>query len=104
MTQTASDATTPLGRLDPEDAQLALATVQEVLHRHALVENLVHRQEQNDSRSDLVEGLLHRQHEAELSALVNGLHPADIATHCDVLSNIRSAVLRVNVVAFNRIF
>jgi hypothetical protein len=79
MTQTTPDATAPVGRLDPEDAQLALATVQEVLHRHALVENLVHRQEQNDSRSDLVEGLLHRQHEAELSALVNSLHPADIA-------------------------
>ena len=79
MTQTTPDATTPVGRLDPEDAQLALATVQEVLHRHELVENLVHRQEQNDSRSDLVEGLLHRQHEAELSALVNSLHPADIA-------------------------
>ena len=64
MTQTASESLTPVGRLDPEDAQLALATVQEVLHRHKLVENLVHRQEQNDSRSELVEGLLHRQHEA----------------------------------------
>ena len=62
MTQTTPDATTPVGRLDPEDAQLALATVQEVLHRHELVENLVHRQERNDARSDLVEGLLHRQH------------------------------------------
>ena len=79
MTQTNLDATTPVGRLDPEDAQLALATVQEVLHRHELVENLVHRQERNDARADLVEGLLHRQHEAELSTLVNGLHPADIA-------------------------
>jgi len=78
MTQTTPDATTPVGRLDPEDAQLALATVQEVLHRHELVENLVHRQEQNDARSDLVEGLLHRQHEAELSDLVNSLHPADL--------------------------
>ena len=87
MTQTASESLTPVGRLDPEDAQLALATVQEVLHRHKLVENLVHRQEQNDSRSELVEGLLHRQHEAELTALVNGLHPADIAFILESLPN-----------------
>ena len=79
MTQTTLASTMPVGRLDPEDAQLALATVQEVLHRHELVENLAHRQEQHGERSDLVEGLLHRQHEAELSSLVNGLHPADIA-------------------------
>ena len=87
MTQTAPDSLTPVGRLDPEDAQLALATVQEVLHRHKLVENLVHRQEQNDSRSELVEGLLHRQHEAELASLVNGLHPADIAFILESLPN-----------------
>jgi magnesium transporter len=53
--------------------------VQELLQRHQLVENLVHRQEENDQRADLVEGLLQRQHDAELTALVNDLHPADIA-------------------------
>lgn len=66
-------------RLDPEDAQLALARVQEQLRRHALVEQLVHKQEEGDQRAALVEGLLHRQHENELRALVNALHPADIA-------------------------
>jgi magnesium transporter len=66
-------------RLDPEDAQLALARVQEQLRRHALVEHIVSRQQEGDDRAPLVEGLLHRQHENELRALVNELHPADIA-------------------------
>lgn len=69
----------PNRRLDPEDAQLALARVQEQLRRHALVEHLVHQQEEGDDRAPLVEGLMHRQHEQELRALVNDLHPADIA-------------------------
>jgi len=66
-------------RLDPEDAQQALTRVQEHLRRHALVENLVHQQEEGDEHGALVEGLLHQQHENELRALVNDLHPADIA-------------------------
>jgi magnesium transporter len=79
MTQTTPDAPVTARRLDPEDAQLALAKVQELLQRHEVVENLVHRQEENDQRADLVEGLLQRQHDAEITALVNDLHPADIA-------------------------
>lgn len=66
-------------RLDPEDAQLALTRVQEQLRRHALVEHLVHQQEGDDDRAPLIEGILQRQHENELRALVNSLHPADIA-------------------------
>ncbi|ARP85626.1 magnesium transporter [Bordetella genomosp. 9] len=66
-------------RLDPEDAQHALAEVQELLRRQELVASLVHRQEEGDTRADLVEQLVHRQHETELKALVDGLHPADIA-------------------------
>jgi magnesium transporter len=66
-------------RLDPEDAQLALTRVQEQLRRHALVEHIVNRQQQDDHRGPLVEGLLQRQHENELRSLVNELHPADIA-------------------------
>ena len=79
MTQITPDVPVTARRLDPEDAQLALAKVQELLQRHQLVENLVHRQEENDQRADVVEGLLQRQHDAELTALVNDLHPADIA-------------------------
>ncbi len=66
-------------RLDPEDAQLALNRVQEQLRRHALVEHLVHKQEEGQQSSPVVENLLQRQHEAELRGLVNSLHPADIA-------------------------
>jgi len=66
-------------RLDPEDAQHALAEVQELLRRQELVASLVHRQEEGDTRQDLVEQLVQRQHEAELKALVDGLHPSDIA-------------------------
>lgn len=79
MTDNDLDRTQTIRRLDPEDAQLALTRVQEQLRRHALVEQLVHKQEEGDQRAELVEGLLHRQHENELRALVNALHPADIA-------------------------
>jgi magnesium transporter len=79
MTQTPVEPAAIVRRLDPEDAQLALAKVQDLLHRHEVVENLAHRQEGGDERAELVESLIQRQHEAELSALVNDLHPADIA-------------------------
>jgi len=79
MTETDQSQARVVRRLDPEDAQLALARVQEQLRRQALVEQLVHKQEEGDERAALVEGLLHRQHESELRALVNALHPADIA-------------------------
>ena len=78
MTQPDAATKTPR-RLDPEDAQHALAEVQERLRRQQLVEDLVHRQEQGDNKASLVEDLVHRQHEAELKALVDALHPADIA-------------------------
>ena len=79
MEQTEPTSDTSNRRLDPEDAQLALARVQEQLRRHELVEHLVHQQEQGEERGPLVEGLMQRQHEQELRALVNDLHPADIA-------------------------
>ncbi|HEY7804644.1 MAG TPA: magnesium transporter [Orrella sp.] len=66
-------------RLDPEDAQLALTRVQEQLRRHAVVEHLVHKQEEGQQSAPIVENLLQRQHETELRGLVNSLHPADIA-------------------------
>jgi magnesium transporter len=93
MTQTPVEPTATARRLDPEDAQLALAKVQELLHRHELVENLVHRQEDGDQRAELVENLLHRQHEAELSALVNDLHPADIAFILGSVPNIERQMI-----------
>lgn len=77
--KSAAQATSPARRLDPEDAQQALSKIQALLRRHALVEDLVHRQEAGDDRAPLVEGLLHRQHETEIQTVVNALHPADIA-------------------------
>lgn len=79
MAEEITDEGKVVRRLDPEDAQLALTRVQEQLRRHALVEQLVHKQEEGDERGPLVEGILQRQHESELRALVNSLHPADIA-------------------------
>lgn len=66
-------------RLEPEDAQEALEHVQELLRRQHLVADLVHRQEVGDSRGPLVEALVHRQHDAELGALLDDLHSADVA-------------------------
>jgi magnesium transporter len=66
-------------RLDPEDAQQALQELQAILRRQEVVEALAHRQYEEDDRSNLLEGLLHRQHEAEIKAIVNDLHPSDIA-------------------------
>ncbi|MBY0270936.1 MAG: magnesium transporter [Burkholderiales bacterium] len=54
-----------------------LEQVIELLHRHELVENLVHRQE--SPRQELVETLVHRQHLGALQQLLDRLHPADIA-------------------------
>ncbi|CAM4355826.1 magnesium transporter [Kerstersia similis] len=66
-------------RLDPEDAQLALRQVQDLLRRQQLVSELAHRQYAENDRAGLMENLLHRQHDAEIKQLVDELHPADIA-------------------------
>ena len=60
-----------------------LAQVLELLHRHELVENLVHRQE--GPRHELVETLVHRQHLNALQQLLENLHPADIADILEAL-------------------
>lgn len=54
-----------------------LEQVLELLRRHELVENQVHRQ--GGVRQELVETLVHRQHLVALQKLVDRLHPADIA-------------------------
>lgn len=66
-------------RLDPEDAQSALQKLQTILKRQEVVEALAHRQYEDDAKSSLLENILHRQHTNEIQALVNDLHPADIA-------------------------
>ncbi len=65
---------------DPEEAQRALARVQAVLDKQQRVESLVHREHvPAEEKKPLVEALVHRQHLTELKAIVDGLHPADIA-------------------------
>ena len=60
-----------------ESLQDRLAQVIELLHRHKLVEDLTHRQE--DQHHDRVENLVHRQNLVELQRKLEDLHPADIA-------------------------
>ena len=54
-----------------------LLRVTELLHKHELVENLVHRQE--GPRQELVENLVHKLHLVELQKQLDALHPADVA-------------------------
>ncbi len=70
-------------RLEVEDLKRNLHDVQELLHRQRLVENLVGRQEM--PRHALVEQLVHKQHIAELRAKLDKLHPADVAYILEVL-------------------
>jgi magnesium transporter len=60
-----------------EDVQRHLREVQELLARHKLVEELVHRQEM--PRHELVETLVHKQHVVELQRRLEAMHPADVA-------------------------
>jgi magnesium transporter len=55
----------------------SLRRVSELLHKHELVENLVHRQE--GPRQELVENLVHKLHLVELQKLLDARHPADVA-------------------------
>lgn len=66
-------------RLDPEDAQQALHRVQNVLKRQEVVETLSQRQNDGNERATLLSELTHRRHENEIRAIINELHPADIA-------------------------
>ncbi len=82
MSEQPVDLATPVTirrRLDPEDAQQALQQLQSILKRQEVVEALARRQYEDDDRSNLLEGLLQRQHENEIRAIVNDLHPSDIA-------------------------
>jgi len=66
-----------LEHADAEELQAHLEEVQELLTRHRLVEDLVHRQEM--PRHGLVEDLVHKQHLQQLHTRLDKMHPADIA-------------------------
>ncbi|MDP2241940.1 MAG: magnesium transporter [Burkholderiales bacterium] len=72
---------------EPEDiragVQESLEQVTALLHKHELVENLVHRQE--GPRQELVETLVHKLHLVELQKLLDKLHPADVANILEAL-------------------
>lgn len=71
---------------DPEAAQRALIRVQQVLAKQRRVESLVHREQTPaDEKRALVEQLVHRQHLGELRAIVERLHPADVAYMLEAL-------------------
>ncbi|MEZ5463442.1 MAG: magnesium transporter [Dokdonella sp.] len=73
--ETSSRSTTPL--------QSHLARVTDMLNRHRLVENLVHRE--GGAHQDVVDSLVHRQNLAELQREIDKLHPADVAHILDAL-------------------
>src|SRR6195256_4224350 len=60
-----------------ESVQEALEQVRELLHKHRIVESLVHNQDM--PRHELVESLVHKQNLAELQNRLDKLHPADVA-------------------------
>lgn len=63
-----------------ENVQEHLKQVESLLHKHALLEEVVHRQElPRDDRHDLLDSIVHKQHNAELQRKLAGMHPADIA-------------------------
>jgi magnesium transporter len=63
-----------------ENVQDHLKQVESLLHKHALVETVAHKQElAREDRHRLVDTLLHKQHLAELQRKLDELHPADIA-------------------------
>jgi len=63
-----------------ENVQEHLKQVESLLHKHALLENVIHRQElPRDDRHALLDTLVHKQHLAELQRKLDGMHPADIA-------------------------
>lgn len=63
-----------------ENVQNHLKQVELLLHKHALLEEVVHNQEiARPDRQKLVDTLLHKQHLAELQQKLDSLHSADIA-------------------------
>jgi len=60
-----------------ESLQESLEQVNSLLHKHRLIESLVHKQAM--PRHALVESLVHKQNLAELQTRLDLLHPADVA-------------------------
>jgi magnesium transporter len=74
-----SDAITAPRRLDPEDAELALQQLQDILKRPDVASAIEQRGNADNEPAGTLHGELQPQHEDEIKAIINGLHPADIA-------------------------
>jgi magnesium transporter len=63
-----------------DNVQDNLKQVESLLNKHALLEEVIHRQElPREDRHALVDTLVHKQHLAELRTKLDSMHPADIA-------------------------
>jgi len=63
-----------------ENVQEHLKQVESLLDKHALLEEVIHKQElPRGDRHVLLDTLVHKQHIAELQRKLDGMHPADIA-------------------------
>ncbi len=63
-----------------ENVQEHLKQVESLLHKHTLLEEVIHKQElPRGDRHVLLDTLVHKQHIAELQRKLDGMHPADIA-------------------------
>ncbi|MDP2829163.1 MAG: magnesium transporter [Sulfuricellaceae bacterium] len=63
--------------LQHDSVQESLKRVVDLLHKHEIVESLVHKQDM--PRHDLIQQLVHKQNLAELHKTLDALHPADVA-------------------------
>ena len=61
----------------PEHPEDNIRQVMDLIARHRLVENLVHKQDM--PRHEIIESLVHKQNLAELQKKLDQLHPADVA-------------------------
>src|ERR1035437_3779265 len=69
-----------------ENVQQHLKQVESLLHKHALLEELTHKQEiPRQDRHALVETLVHKQHLAELRGRLENLRSADVAYFLEAL-------------------
>jgi len=79
MSQATAEPLSTPRRLDPEDAQRALAAVQECLQQWRFTEELKESRQTASAETSLAEDSLNQPLATKLKALVDDLHPADIA-------------------------
>jgi magnesium transporter len=79
MSQATAEPLSTPRRLDPEDAQRALAAVQECLQQWRFTEELKESRQTASAETSLAEDSLNQPLATKLKALVDDLHPADSA-------------------------